>query len=94
MTQCNENSCNTGSSRGPTEENCTFAEDILCLAKTAKQELLKEKIKKGLEAKIGKKLDKVADAAVEALLTCLQQKMAAKEACEQYRENLFAAFKN
>ena len=93
MTQCtSENSCPTENNR-PSGDNCTIAEDILCLAKSAKHELLKEKMKKSFEAKIGKKLDKVAEVAVDAVLACLQQKMAAKEGCEQYRENLMAAFK-
>lgn len=39
-------------------EGCTVAEDILCLAKQAKQELLKEKMKKSFEAKLGKKWTK------------------------------------
>ncbi|HEU5047363.1 MAG TPA: hypothetical protein VFT64_05900 [Rickettsiales bacterium] len=94
MTQCtNENTCST-ENNPKSNENCTIAEDILCLAKSAKHELLKEKMKKSFEAKIGKKLDKVAEVAVDAVLACLQQKMAAKQACEQYREDLMAAFKS
>jgi hypothetical protein len=86
-----ENSCSTGGSNQSGE--CTIAEDILCLAKSAKHDLLKEKMKKVLEAKIGKKLDKIAEVAVDAVLACLQQKMAEKQACDQYKENLMAAFK-
>lgn len=87
-----ENSCSTDSSRE--SENCTIAEDILCLAKSAKHDLLKEKMKKILEAKIGKKMDKIAEVAIDAVLACLQQKMAEKQACDQYKENLMAAFRS
>ena len=92
------NTCETENSCSPTnnqqEEHCTMAEDIMCLAKSAKHELLKEKMKKLLEAKIGKKLDKVAEVAVDAVLACMQHKMEAKQACNQYKENLKAAFKS
>lgn len=98
MSECEENSCcatdnscNTPASSG--EECCTLAEDLLCLAKSAKHELLQEKMKKILEAKIGKKLDKVAEVAVEALLTQWQHKVAAKEACDAYHDGLSAAMK-
>ena len=96
MTQCTTgNSCETSGNQNQqtSKDECNFAEDLLCLAKSAKHELLKEKIKKGLEAKIGKKLDKVAEVAVEAVIGCLNQKIAQKEACEEYRGNLFAALK-
>ena len=66
----------------------------MCLAKQAKSELLKEKMKKGFEAKIGKKMDKVAEVAVEAVINCFQHEMAGKEACNDYKEKLFSAFKS
>lgn len=92
-----ENSCETQNTCGPAKghrekEECTFAEDLLCLVKNAKHELLQEKMKHVLEAKIGKKLDKIAEVAVDAFLAEMQQRMAQKHACEQYKENLFAAF--
>lgn len=71
-----------------------MAEDLLCLAKSAKHDLLKEKMKALLEAKIGKKLDQVAAAAVDAVLAHLQHTVAQKQACKQYKENLMAAFKS
>lgn len=86
-----EGSCDTGNKKQ--DDCCKLAEDILCLAKCAKHELLKEKMKKVLEAKIGKKLDKVADVAVDALLACWQHEMEAKQGCENYKQNLFAALK-
>jgi hypothetical protein len=70
-----------------------MAEDLLCLAKSAKHDLLKEKMKKVFEAKIGKKLDQVAEVAVDAVLAHIQQAVAQKQACEQYKEKLIAVFK-
>ncbi len=42
--------------------------DLLKIARCAKKELLKEKIKASLEKKIGSKLDKVADLLVDAMI--------------------------
>ncbi len=42
--------------------------DLLKIARCAKKELLKEKIKANLEKKIGAKLDKVADLLVDAMI--------------------------
>jgi hypothetical protein len=42
--------------------------DLLKIARCAKKELLKEKIKANLEKKIGSKLDKVADLLVDAMI--------------------------
>ena len=97
MSECDDNSCETDESchtGGKSDGECTLAEDMLCLAKSAKHDLLKEKMKKVFEAKIGKKLDKVAEIAVEAVLACMQQNIAAKEACDKYEENLMAALKS
>lgn len=92
-----ENSCETQNTYGPAnghreKEECTFAEDLLCLVKSAKGELLKEKMKRVLETRIGQKLDKVAEVAVDAFLAEMQQRMAQKHACDQYKENLIKAF--
>ncbi len=101
MGDCNENSCSTdscdsgkGSCDSGTSEECTWAEDLLCLAKSAKHELLKEKMKKELEAKMGKKLDAVAKVAVDAVLKCMQHKMEAMDACHDYKDKLYAALKS
>ena len=103
MGDCNEGYCSTdkgscdsgkGSCDSGTSEECTWAEDLLCLAKCAKHELLKEKMKKELEAKMGKKLDAVAKVAVEAVIKCMEHKMEAMEACNDYKEKLYAAVKS
>lgn len=102
MGECNTNtnacdtskpaSCDTGAK--PASGECTFAEDLLCAAKQAKCELMKEKMKKAWDAKIGKKMDKMAEIAVDAALACMMHQMAGKEACNDYKEKLFAAFKS
>jgi len=95
MSECHDNTCETGNTchESTQSDACTFAEDLLCLAKSAKHDLLKEKMKKIFEAKIGKKLDKIAEAGVDAVLACMQQKIAAQQACDQYKQNLMDAMK-
>lgn len=98
MGNCNEGQCSTDKGSCGTESKgsgeCTLAEDLVCLAKEAKHELLKEKMKKELDAKIGKKLDSVAKLAVEAALACLAQKIEAKEACDSYKARLYDVLKS
>jgi hypothetical protein len=97
MSECKTGtSCETENSCAPQaapQEQCTMAEDLMCLAKSAKHDLLMDKMKKIIDAKMGAKLDKVAAVAVEAMMACWQQKMAQKEACNSYKENLMAAMK-
>lgn len=88
----NKNSCDTGAKQSSGE--CTVAEDLLCAAKQAKCELMREKMKKAIDAKIGKKMDKMAEVAVDAMIACMMHQMAGKEACNDYKEKLFAAFKS
>lgn len=101
MGECktDNNSCDTnkGSCESTTpksEGQCTMAEDLLCLAKQAKKELLKEKMKVIFEAKKGKKLDKIAEAAVNAAIACMEHQIAGKEACNDYQQNLHAILKS
>jgi hypothetical protein len=75
------------------DEDGGMGKHLLHLAKCAKHELLKEKMKKQLDAQIGKKLDKIAEAAVNAFVAYMQQKEAEKHACEQFEENLTTASK-
>jgi len=69
-------------------------ESFIDLAKTAKHELLKEKMKKAFEAKIGAKMDKVADVITTAAIACMQNKMAEKKAYEDLQQSLMSIFKN
>lgn len=94
MSDCNtkENSCTTDAPKK--NDCCTFAEDMVCLAKQAKKELIKEKMKTVFEEKIGEKMDKVAELAVDAAIACMQHKLADKEAGDEYKVNLLAAIKS
>ena len=71
-----------------------MSDHILDLVKCAKHDLLKEKMKKILEAKIGKNLDKVAEIAVTAALLLMQNRDVDKLTHEQLEENLITAWKN
>lgn len=88
----NKNACDSSVKQSGGE--CTFAEDLLCLAKEAKHDLMKEKMKKAIDAKIGKKMDKMAEVAVDAMLASMQHQMAGKAACNDYKEKLLTAFKS
>ena len=57
---------------------------MMWVAKEAKMELMKEKMKKKLESVHGKKLDKIADFIVEAMH---QHKKAGKEMMKQIEES-------
>lgn len=94
--------CKTNDSRGSTpnacESNapkssseCTLAQDLKCLATQAKKELLKDKMKAIFEAKKGKKLDTIAEVAVDAAIACMEHQLAGKEACNDYQQRLYAA---
>lgn len=63
--ECNEKNCGCGSC---CEGEYDKLDMFLYMAKGAKMELLKEKMKKKLETTHGKKLEKVADLIVDALL--------------------------
>jgi hypothetical protein len=70
-----------------------MSEKSLRLVKCAKHDLLKDKMKKLLEAKIGKRLDKVAEVAVDAILLKMDHKMAQKDMYEKLEDDLIAAWK-
>lgn len=94
---CNENECTTSQCDTESKKSsdcCTIAEDLLCLAKQAKHEVLKEKMKKEIEAKLGKKLDNIAKIVVEAGIAYMEHEFSGKEACNSYKEKLYAAFKS
>ncbi len=87
---------------GASCDDRSYIYDDECLEKTAKltllaeaahSELLKQKMKAAFEAKIGKKMDKVADLAVDAALTLMKGRMAQKKAHEDFEEKLMTIFK-
>ncbi|MDR4509564.1 MAG: hypothetical protein MRJ65_15275 [Candidatus Brocadiaceae bacterium] len=66
--------------------------DMLKLARCAKKELLKEKLKANLEKKVGDKLDKVADLLVDAMLEEYKADMENKERRDELKKNLCEIF--
>ncbi len=100
MSECKtEESCETskGSCDTPNKSSsdcCTVAQDFLCLAKQAKKELMKEKMKAAFEKKLGKKMEALADVATDAVIACFEHEMAGRDACNNYKENLLKAFKS
>lgn len=89
--------CQTGASCncphcGQEECCCSMAKEMLSLAKCAKHDLLKEKMKKLIETKIGKRLDEVAEVAVDAVIAKMEHKTARQQACEEYEDDLMTAW--
>ena len=93
VTSCDTHaSCNCPNC-GQQECCCSIEEEMLSLVKCAKHDLLKDKMKKLLEAKIGRKLDEVAAVTVNAIIAKMERKIAQKHACKQYEDELMAAWK-
>ncbi len=46
------------------------------------------------EAKIGEKMNNIAEIAVTASLECMMQELATKEACDNYKNDLITAIKS
>ncbi|MFA4993764.1 MAG: hypothetical protein WC521_00440 [Bdellovibrionales bacterium] len=79
-------------------ENCTCGccgkvDEFIGLAKSAHHELLKQKMKNVFEAKIGKKMDKVAEVVVAAALLQMKDRMSEKQAHEQFEKKLMDIFR-
>jgi hypothetical protein len=87
-TGCSCSCCGHGGEDG--HEKC---KELLFLAKTAHMELLKQKMKTAIEAKIGKKMDKVADLVVDTALAYMKHDMAKKTAHADFDEKLMEIFK-
>ncbi|OJX92841.1 MAG: hypothetical protein BGP00_23230 [Novosphingobium sp. 63-713] len=67
-----------------------MAAKMFHLAKCAKHALLKRKIEQHLDAKIGAKLDRMAQLAADALIDSMQRIGARKQACRRYEDDLLA----
>lgn len=68
--------------------NCTIAEDLLCLATQAKHELIKEKMKVVLDAKMGDKYQRIAEVAAEAMVAKFLHELEGKVACDSYKNDI------
>jgi hypothetical protein len=75
------------------DERHDVGERMFYLAKCAKYSLLKQKMEKLLDAKIGGQLDKIAEIAAEAVIDHMQRMGAKKQASQQYEQDLLAALK-
>ena len=80
----NEGSCNDG---GCCSEQSMLG-TLMYMAKDAKFELLREKIKRKLESSQGKKLDQIADVAVEAFLESWKGKQETAAKWKELEEKL------
>lgn len=74
------------------EECCDFPEKLLDLADEAWLEVVKEKIKKEIEASCGEKLNKLAKLVAETNKTKWSAKIAGKQQCQEYKQNLLKLF--
>lgn len=74
------------------EEGCNMPEKLLCLADEAWMEVVKEKIKKEIEASCGDKLNNLAKLIAETNKAKWSAKIAAKQGCHEYKEKLFQFF--
>ena len=100
MSECESgHCCHTGGSCDENDDDmlsCEYesrADDFLCLAKIAHRKLLKKKMMAAFEAKIGKKMDEVADLVVSTALVYMQDEMNEDTAREQYEAKLMDIFK-
>jgi hypothetical protein len=86
-------SCGCGCSSGCSCGCDGKAGEFLSLAKSAHHELLKQKMKAAFEAKIGKKMDKVAEHVVNTALIYMKDNMAEKQTYEQFERKLLDIFR-
>ncbi len=98
---------NSGCCQDESSEKCGCSEEGKCCEKgydkmdmmmwlvhSAKTELIKEKMKKKLEANLGKKLDMAADLFVEAMMQEWKGKVENAKRKEELREKFEAIFRN
>jgi len=71
-----------------------MSEKLLALADAAWCELMKEKIKKEIEASCGEQMSKVAKLVAETNKAKWAAKISAKQHCQEYRTNLLSLFTN
>ncbi len=90
MGECKVNSaCNTAMGHEQKSTCCgKLTDNIRALANDAWAELLKNKIKKQYENKIGAKMDKIAEVAADVAIEYWKHKVAAKELCKEHNGKL------
>lgn len=99
----NMGECNKNSSYGTTKaeyqhksHGCCdkMTDSIKKLANEAWAELLKDKIKKQFEIKVGERMDKIAEIAADASIECWKHKIEAKEVYKDYENKLVDAIRS
>ena len=72
------------------ENHCcgNLADNIKILADKAWSEMLKEKIKKQYEDRMGEKMDEIAKVAADAAIECWKHKIEAKKSVEEHDSKL------
>ena len=94
MENCETGKCESESKKKQCHHNsgCEMTDGMLRLADEAWEELVKEKMKKIFEEHNGEKMNKVAQASVEAATAFWQTKMEGMSRCHESKEKIKAAF--
>lgn len=89
-----DGSCDTKGNCGPEDcgTGCSMTDMILRISEEAWTELMKEKMKKALEAQIGEKMDKTAAAGVAASIAKWQHKMEGMGKCKEHTQKIQQSF--
>lgn len=84
-----QSSCNK---HHETDECCDMPQYLLSLADKAWEEVVKEKLKKQIEAKSGAHLDKLTELVARTNSSKWHNKLTAKKACGDYQSQLWNLF--
>lgn len=105
MGECNDGKCGGSNECGCGQQNCNCSQScgtqacgqeydrfmwMLYLAKKAKKELIKEKIKKKLESEHGKKYDEIATILVETMDLIKKDEKDAEKNIEEMRAKFYS----
>ena len=93
--ECSNDSCCTtteSSNCGTDQECCDMPEKLIAIADEAWYEVVKDKIKKEIEATCGEKLDKLAQIVASANNQRWTHQIQGKVLCEEYKNNIKELF--
>lgn len=100
MTQCSvvstdaDKVCHCGGCGCHIDEGHDVAAKMFHLAQCAKHDVLKKKMERLIEQKIGDHLDAIAEIAVEAVIDRMERMAARKHASHQYEDKMMDALRN
>ena len=89
---CGQESCKCGSESSCCEGRSGKIDMFMYLVHEAKMELIKEKMKKRLEAMKGKQFDQVADMFVNAMMEKCKDKAESERKMEELEQKFYAVF--